>query len=85
MQPSIVSQRVRRDLVSEQQQQAEIPVSLFSKCKHIKERPCEQSEITPSTHSKEISPEPKQVGPLSLDFQPPELQEIHFRCLGQPI
>ena len=79
MQPSTESQRVRCDLVTEQQQQAEIPVSLFSMCTHSKERPCEQSEMTACTHSEEIfSPEPSQVGPLSLDFQSPGLQELHF-------
>ena len=62
-----------------------MPASLFCMCKHTKERPCEQSEITASTHSEEISPEPNQVGPLSLDFQPLERQEIHFCCLGHPI
>ena len=86
MQPSTESQRVRRDLVTEQQQQAEIPASLFSMCTHSKERPCEQSEMTASTHSEEIfSPEPSQVGPLSLDFQSLGLQEIHFCCLDHPI
>ena len=62
-----------------------MPASLFSMCKHTKERPCEQSGRTASTHSEEISPEPNQVGPLSLDFQPLEWQEIHFCCLGHPI
>lgn len=38
------------------------------------------------THSDEIlSPEHSQAGTLDFDFQPPELQEIHFCCLSHPI